>query len=85
MNGIAPPTYNFILLMNKLSNEMIDTLGPYYDSYVDAIKFKIKNNSIDFLSVRLRNPPEAEEPKYTFIVYQRNGNKLLQIKTYDKD
>ncbi|MEI6695482.1 MAG: hypothetical protein WCO13_05390 [Bacteroidota bacterium] len=85
MKGVEPPVYNFILFMNKLSNEMIDTLGPFYDSSVDAIKYSLKNNRIDVLRVRLRNPPEAEEPKYTFMVYKRNRNKLMQIKSYDKD
>ncbi len=45
----------------------------------------MKNNRIDVLSVRLLNPPEAEEPKNTFVVYKRKEDRLVKMKSYDKD
>ncbi len=38
INGIEPPAYNFIIVLNETFKEIVDTLGPFYDSSVDAIK-----------------------------------------------
>jgi hypothetical protein len=85
IKGIESKNYNFIILLDNLSKEIIDTIGPFYESYVDAIDYKIIKNKIDLLIVRLSNPPEAEEPRFTIVEYKRKLLRLEKIKTYDKD
>jgi len=77
--------YNFLLLIDIKSLSVIDTLGPYYDSFVDAIDVRLKKNQIQYLKVRLTNPPEMEEPRYTIIEYSNEKTKLIKVKSYDRD
>lgn len=77
--------YNFLLFIDNNSMSITDTLGPYYDSFVDAISFKLKKGQIRYLKVRLTNPPEMDEPKYTIIEYSKEKLKLIETKSYDKN
>ncbi len=77
--------YSFLILFNTKLNSISDTLGPYYDSAVDAIAAKVVNDKLTKLKVRLINPPEAEDPKYTIIEYEYKRTKLTKTKTYDKN
>jgi hypothetical protein len=77
--------YTFLLLINPKLNSITDTLGPYYDSAVDAVAAKIVNSKLAGLKVRLINPPEAEEPRYTIIEYAYKSAKLVKTASYDKD
>jgi len=75
--------YNYILLLNPNLKLITDTIGPFYDSYIETVEIKHNKNEVHFLKVRLRNPPEQFDPKYTFIEYKRTENKLIQTKKYD--
>jgi len=75
--------YTFLLLVDLKLNSIIDTLGPYYDSGVDAIATKTMNNQLVRIKIRLNNPPEAEEPRYTIIEYINKNARLIKTKSYD--
>lgn len=77
--------YNFLLIINPDTKEILCTLGPFYDTFLDAISYKIRNNQIEQLTVRVYNPPELEEPKYTFIVYSKVNQAFLETKSYTKN
>lgn len=77
--------YNFIIILDTKLNSIIDTLGPFYDTYVDAIKVKFTKNQISNLIVRLDNAPELDEPRYTIIEYSRKFSKFIKTKSYNKD
>jgi hypothetical protein len=76
--------YTFLLVYDVNAHKISDTLGPYYDSGIDAIKVKIKKNRIKYLKVRLLNPPEAENSKYTFKEYTRIEGNLKEYKSQEK-
>ncbi|RLD55241.1 MAG: hypothetical protein DRJ01_16915 [Bacteroidetes bacterium] len=75
--------YNYILILNPNLKLITDTIGPFYDSYVETIEIKHKKNEVHFMKIRLRNPPEQFEPKYTIIEYTKTKNKLIETKNYD--
>jgi len=72
--------YTFLVLIDNLEKEIIDTLGPYYDSMIEAIDVKLKNKQLYQLRVRLINPPEPFEKKYTIVKYIRTNNNFKEIK-----
>ena len=74
--------YNFLVLVDMISNSVVDTLGPYYDSCPDALAVRLQNGKIMQLKVRLSNPPEPEDPKYTIVEYSRVGLKFIITKRY---
>ena len=76
--------YTFLVIYDVKSNMVIDTLGPFYDTSINAIKFKNKKGTIVRLTVRLANPPEPYDPKYTFIEYVRQNSKFVEKRSYDK-
>ena len=77
--------YSFVVLYDSKNEQVLDTIGPFYDSYVNAIKFKNENGITTHLTLRLYNPPEPYEPKLTFIQYERKNKRLVEIRRYDKD
>jgi hypothetical protein len=77
--------YNFLLTFDPTTNTIIDTIGPFYDSSPSAIAVKLRNQRIVQLKVRLINPPELEEPKFTIIEYSRVRQILKQTKSYNKN
>jgi hypothetical protein len=77
--------YTFVILVDTTSWSITDTLGPFYDSYVDAISPKLKNNRIEEIKIRLNNPPEPNESRFTIIEYIRKNSKLTKTKSYDKN
>ena len=76
--------YTFIVFFNSETSSVTDTLGPFYDTFVDAIKVKLSKNQIKKLTVRLANPPEPYDPKYTFIEYIMGKSRLIESKHYDR-
>lgn len=76
--------YTYIIIVDTKSKKIKDTIGSFYDSFVDAAKFKLKNQSVNFAKIRIINPPEPFDPKYTIIEYERKGQKLIETKKYDK-
>jgi len=64
---------------------VIKTLGPYYDTWIDAIDAKVKKGEIEELKVRLVNPPEPFNLKYTIIEYENQNGKLVKTRSYDKE
>jgi hypothetical protein len=77
--------YNFLIILDTKLNKIIDTLGPFYDTSVDAIKVKFTKNQISSLIVRLDIFPELDEPKYTIVEYSRKFSKFIETKSYYKD
>lgn len=77
--------YTFIITVDTKSNDIKDTIGPFYDSFVDAAKFKLRNQKVNSAKIRTLNPPEPFDPKYTFFEYERKGQKLIETKKYDKN
>jgi hypothetical protein len=75
--------YSFIVFYDSKSNQVLDTLGPFFDTHTDAIKFKCKKGIITNLTVRLTNPPE--EPRFTFIEYVEKNTKLIMVRSYNKN
>jgi hypothetical protein len=76
---------NFLILVDPISKSIVDTLGPYYETYVDAIAVKFQKKVPVQLKVRLRNPPELNEPKYSIIEYTKRSLKYTVTRTYNKD
>ena len=72
-------------MYDSKSNQVLDTLGPFFDTFTDAIKFKCEKGIITNMTVRLVNPPEPEDPRFTFIEYVRRNAKLIKVRSYDKD
>jgi hypothetical protein len=77
--------YNFLIVLDTKLSTIIDTLGPFYDTSIDAIKVKFTKNQISDLIVRLDNSPEFDEPKYTIIEYSRKFSKFIETKSFNKD
>jgi hypothetical protein len=76
---------NFLILVDPISKSIVDTLGPYYETYVDGIAVKFRKKVPLQLIVKLRNPPELNEPKYSIVEYKRRGLKYTETKTYNID
>ena len=76
--------YSFLLLINLDSLIVTDTLGPFYDSYIEAIESKVKNNQINYLKIKLVNPPSQFDPRYTFVEFKRKAEGLVEYKSYNK-
>lgn len=76
--------YTFIIIVDTKSKNIKDIIGPFYDSFVDDAKFELKNQSVSFAKIRIINPPEPFDPKYTIFEYERKGQKLIETKKYDK-
>jgi hypothetical protein len=77
--------YTFIIFVNITSKFVNDTLGPFYDTGVDAMEIKLENNQIVQMKVRLNNLPEQEESKYIIIEYSRVKSSLKETKSYNQD
>ncbi|HRZ75850.1 MAG TPA: hypothetical protein P5248_00675 [Bacteroidales bacterium] len=75
--------YTFLLIFDINTHKISDTLGPYYDSSIDAIKGRIKKNNLNYLKVRLSNPPEVENSKYTIREYKRIEGNLKEYRSRD--
>jgi len=76
--------YTFLIFYDSNSRLFADTLGPFYDSMISAIDVKIKENTVYTVKVRLTNPPERENPRFTIIEYKRINGRFIEGKTYDK-
>jgi len=76
--------YSFIVFYDSKSNQVLDTLGPFFDTFTDAIKFKCEKGIITSMTVRLGNPPEPYDPRFTFIKYVRKNAKLIKVRSSDK-
>jgi len=74
--------YTFIVFYDSKLEQILDTIGPFFDTFPDAIK--LKNGNLAHLTVRLCNPPEPYEPQFTFIEYIKKNTKLIRTKSYDK-
>jgi hypothetical protein len=73
--------YSFSLLILKSSSiSVLDTLGPFYDSYPGKIKFNNNKGGITVLILRVINPPEPNEEPFTDFKYIRINGKFKQIK-----
>ncbi len=77
--------YTFIIIVDTKSKNIKDTIGPFYDSFVDAVRFKLRNQKINFVKIRTINPPELFESKYTIFEYKRKGQSLTETIKYDKN
>lgn len=77
--------YTFIVIIDTTNWTITDTLGPFYDSYVNAISTKVKNSRIEEIKVRLINPPEPNESKFTIVEYLRKDSKLIKTKSHDRN
>jgi len=76
-----PNKYSFIVFYDLKSEQMKDTIGPFFDSFPSAIK--LINENFAHLIVRLSNPPEPYEPKFTYIEYIRRNDKFIVKSTYN--
>ena len=68
-----------------ISMAIADTLGPYYDTFVDALSVKFRHKQMIRLKVRLSNPPEPADPKFTIIEYSRDNSKFKEKRSYNKN
>ena len=76
--------YNFIIIADRDKMAIVDTLGPYYDSYVDALDAKFIGTKLVGLKVRFKEVQENEDPYFLIIEYKRIKSKLKEVKTYKK-
>ena len=83
INGLANQ-YTFIVFYDSKLEQIQDTIGPFFDTHVYAIKFKLRNGQVTHLIVKLTHPPEEFVPKFTLIEYERNNTRLIEIRSYDK-
>jgi len=74
--------YTFIIFYDSKLKQVQDTIGPFFDMFPNAIKFK--NGKLPQVTIKLRNPPEPYEPKFTFIEYVRNNSRFIKLKSYNK-
>ena len=79
-----PSEYNFIIIADRDKMAIVDTLGPYYDSYVDALDAKFIGTKLIGLKVRFKEVQEYEDPYFLIIEYKRIKSNLKEIKTYKK-
>jgi hypothetical protein len=75
--------YSFIVFYDLKSEQIQDTIGPFFDSYPNAIE--LINRNLPYLTIRLCNPPEPYEPKYTFIEYENQNSKFIKIRSYNTE
>ena len=80
-----PSEYNFIIIADRDKMAIVDTLGPYYDSYVDALDAKFTGTKLVGLKVRFKEVQEYEDPYFLIIEYKRIKSKLKEVKTYKKN
>ena len=73
--------YSFLLFIELNPRmQIIDFVGPYYDSSVNAVSI---NNEDGTLIVRLVNPPEPSDPIYTLVTYKRVKGKFKEMNIKD--
>ena len=77
--------YNFIIIADRDKMAITDTLGPYYDSFVDALDAKFIGTKLVGLNVRFKEVQEYKDPYFLIIEYKRIRSKLKEIKTYKRD
>jgi hypothetical protein len=76
--------YFYVLIINKNTLSILDTLGPFEKTFVNAIRVKLKNDEILELSVRCHNRIEfSDEAAFTIIDYKRKNGKLILMKWCD--
>ncbi|MCL1969081.1 MAG: hypothetical protein FWF65_05905 [Bacteroidetes bacterium] len=77
--------HSFIVLYDSKSEQVLDTIGTFFDTHSDAIMFKHKNGKVTQVTLRLCNPPEPFEPRFTFIKYIRKHTRLIMVRRYARD
>jgi hypothetical protein len=76
--------YTFIVFYDSKSEQVIDTIGPFYDTFPNAIKVKLEKGIPTSLTLRLHNPPEPDDPIFTFVEYKHTNGKLINVRSWDK-
>jgi len=79
-----PSEYNFVIIADRDKMAIVDTLGPYYDSYVDALDAKFIGTNLVGLKVRFKEAQEYEDPYFLIIEYKRIKSQLKEVRTYKK-
>ena len=79
-----PSEYNFVIIADRDKMAIVDTLGPYYDSYVDALDAKFIGTKLVGLKVRFKEAQEYEDSYFLIIEYKRIKSQLKEVRTYKK-
>jgi hypothetical protein len=73
--------YSYSLLILKSSKiSILDTLGPYWDSYAGEIKFENDKTGITKLILKIINPPEPDNVPFTLFEYNKLNGKFKEIR-----
>jgi hypothetical protein len=70
--------YNYSLLIKKSSSiTILDTLGPFYDSYPEEVQV---DKDIKTIKLKIINPPEPTEKPFDIFKYKRDKGKFKLAK-----